>query len=220
MFPFPISHFAAGVSPAYYEAGGLYSTGTNATTYSNNLSLGAVDPDRYVIAFVSGRATTAASSVTINGVSASLISSTTDSGINRIEAWGATVPTDTSGTVSVTWGSAADCCCISIVSLYDLKSTTPFDTAVTPDDNVNDNTHVSTIDVESKGVVVCSGTISVASATATHNALTLVGNTTGASNALSMSTSAKAFALAETVTNTITWSSSDADKVNIALAFR
>lgn len=220
MFPFPISHFAAGVSPAYFEAGGLYSTGANATGYGASLSLGPADPDRYVIAFVSARSTTAATGVVINGVSATLITSVTDSGANRLEAWGVIVPTGTSGTVSVTWGSGADCCCIAIVSLYDLKSTTPFSAVVTADDNVNDSTQVSTIDVESKGVVVCSGITSLASATATHSELTLVGNTTGASNALSMSTSARAYSLAETVTNTINWSSADPDKVNIALSYR
>jgi hypothetical protein len=105
-----------------------YSVVTNATFSS--VPFGEENASRYlVIGYASGNSNTAApTSVTIGGVSASLLVQSPTAAAFRTQLWIAAVPTGTSGTLSIT-NSSATWNNISVAALY-LSSGTAVDTGM------------------------------------------------------------------------------------------
>lgn len=127
-----------------YSAGG---SGTSATQTYTPVTVGPERPDRFILVMVVGNRSTASllaiTSVVINGVSASVISDGVTSaatGItsnNRValQMWGASVPTGTNITITVTYGAAlaTNSSAIGVFSLYDIDQTAAFNVAVQKD---------------------------------------------------------------------------------------
>ncbi len=107
---------------------------TNATTHTySGVALGAEKPGRLILVSVAnGDVTTA---VTVDGVSATLVGSY--SGFRNISLWAAVVPTGTTGTIVVTQASATFRIFIGVAAAYNLKSTTPIDTATDESNTIN-----------------------------------------------------------------------------------
>lgn len=103
----------------------------NASTYTfSGLSFGAADPDRYlvaVVAFRSGNSGITINSLTIGGVTASHVvtSSSADSLETRSAIYIAKVPSGTSGSVVMTLSGTAARAGVSLYSLTGIASATP-----------------------------------------------------------------------------------------------
>lgn len=101
------------------------------TTYSfASQNFGAASADRFLVAYFAHRATSAGfigSSATIGGITATkLVTVTNGNGCG--ELWGASVPTGTSGTTSITWSGGVARCVSGLWALRGLLSTTPTNT--------------------------------------------------------------------------------------------
>jgi hypothetical protein len=125
------------------------SSGSNNTTYTfTGLSIGTAAATRYVIAGFAaegGSNPTAASSVTIGGVSATLLSGTGTYAAIYI----ALVPTGTTATVAITLNAEASRCGVVVWTAANLSSASAQDTLTDTSDPLS-----GTIDVPSEGAVV------------------------------------------------------------------
>lgn len=107
---------------------------TNATTHTySGVALGAEKPGRLILVSVADGAVTTA--VTVAGVSATLVDSF--SGFRNISLWAAVVPTGATGTIVVTQASATFRIFIGVAAAYNLRSTTPIDTATDESNTIN-----------------------------------------------------------------------------------
>ena len=81
---------------------------SNLTTYTfSSLNLGTASSGRQIVVAAFGTSSQTISTLTVGGISASLIVGRTDtSSERRVELWAAPVPTGTSGDVVVTWSGA------------------------------------------------------------------------------------------------------------------
>lgn len=109
----------------------------DATTYSggswNSIAIGDADPNRYVLVGIYGSSgTRTVSSVTIGGVSATLVSDGTNSAriqhsAGTSEFWIAAVPTGTTANISITWSGSQNRCGAGVWTMVRPKSTTAVD---------------------------------------------------------------------------------------------
>lgn len=108
------------------------STNSAATTYTfSSLSLGTAATSRKIMVFAAGanNASLSISSVTVAGVSASeLLSGSFGASPITGGVWIADVPTGTTGDVVVTWSASQDQCGVGVYALYNVSSSTPYDT--------------------------------------------------------------------------------------------
>lgn len=149
--------------PATYSYTHQTANTGNATSYTFNSSpIGDEAADRFVVVSMLARGGGSVSSFTINGVSASQIYDA-GSGNDRIEFWGATVPTGTSVSIAITIGSAASNMAIGVWSIYGLQSTTPVDADVS-----TTNGGTISLDVPTGAVVIGASNCNSGSAT-THS---------------------------------------------------
>ena len=95
---------------------GYSSVTAGATQTFNSCDFGAVSPDRRIYVVIMGRSGsfTQVSSVTIGGVSATLVGGNTSNSLGPTKYAAASVPTGATGTVSVTFGASATSCTIAI----------------------------------------------------------------------------------------------------------
>lgn len=137
----------------------------NETTYSfGGASFGAAAADRAIAVTIHGAAVVSGrevSSVTIGGVSASrLVNQTVGTGIitavTTSEIWIASVPTGTSGTVSVTFNFGMLRCAIGIFRITGLLSLLAEGTAVGQSNNNSNN--LSLTGISKDAVVIACGT--------------------------------------------------------------
>lgn len=122
--------------------------GAGATTRTvTGLSFSTASSRRYIYAQIGHRSASAATAVTIGGVSATFIHSSI---VNfRCETWAALVPTGTSGNVSVTTSNNYVLLGVATWAVYDIRSMTPTDTAT---DNDGGTTVTLDVDIPSRGV--------------------------------------------------------------------
>ncbi len=129
MFPFayPSPVIAAG-GVALYRDTDLQSASLTTYTFTGK-AIGPAAGDRYVfVGTFQGFATKTVSSMTIGGISASLVVSKSAAS-GTAELWMANVPTGTTATIVVTWSGGVDIACgIGVWSATGLSSTTPVDT--------------------------------------------------------------------------------------------
>ncbi len=130
-----LAGFGAGGSspPSYtYNTRSIH-TANNATNTFTALDIGAADPTRFVIIGIAVYAAGVGqnvSSVTIGGITATLLAGIRDTGSDaRSMFYGALVPTGTTADVIITAAGTWQNCAVSSYSLYNLTSTTPFATA-------------------------------------------------------------------------------------------
>ena len=108
---------------------GADTTNSQAVTTFSGKSLGVAAPDRVVVVGVSGWATNfAVSSLTIGGVSASLVVALAN-GFDIVEMWAAAVPTGATGDIVVTFAGAQDACGIIVWAMYGANGAAAFATA-------------------------------------------------------------------------------------------
>lgn len=130
---------------------------TAQTTYTfTSQAFGAVDPNRQIILAIFGRNPSVGSSVisaTIGGVSAALAfaGATGDNGAGISEIWVASVPTGTSGTVTVTFSGS---CLRAGISIYRLVGATAHATAGAGVTNANVPAQGVTITIPTGGATV------------------------------------------------------------------
>lgn len=119
---------------------------TTATHTYSGISLGDAASGRLIlVAVANGDVTTA---VTVAGISASLVDSY--GGFRNISLWSAVVPIGTSGTVVVTQAAATFRIFIGVAAAYNLRSTTPIDTAT--DESNTSNTITVSVNTQENGV--------------------------------------------------------------------
>jgi hypothetical protein len=124
------------------------SSGSNSTTYTfTGLSIGTASATRYVIAgfAAEGGSPTAATNVTIGGVSATLLAGT--GGYAAIYI--ALVPTGTTATVAITLNAEASRCGVGVWTAANLSSASAQDTLTDTSDPLS-----GTIDVPREGAVI------------------------------------------------------------------
>jgi hypothetical protein len=116
-------------------------TSTRSSYTFNSVAFSEPSADRYIIVSVHGRQTTTPTlnSVTIGGVSATLLvqQRNTSSGLSISSFWIAYVPTGTSGSVVVTFSGNMGRCMGHSYAIYNLNSTTPISTATAGTANTN-----------------------------------------------------------------------------------
>ena len=150
-----------------YTATGTSLASSKTHTHSG-LSFGAADQSRYlVVAIATIVSTTNLSTVTIGGVSASLIARPAVLASTCCELWGALVPTGTSGSVVFTNTNTMGTSVVDVFSLVNLISTTatatstdlssPVSTSVVVPDNGFLIAAVSIFDVNNTGPASWSG---------------------------------------------------------------
>ena len=106
-----------------YTATGTITTSGTTHTHSG-LSFGAEDQSRYLVVALAPLITVNLSTVTIGGVSATLIARQSPNGGACCELWGAAVPTGTSGSVVFTCVNSISCSVVDVFSFLNLISTT------------------------------------------------------------------------------------------------
>lgn len=131
------------------------SAATNSTSSPHSFTgvgIGTAEATREVFVATYFGAPTA---LTVGGVSATLV-------VNNsvLKLWRATVPTGTTATVTATI-SAGTRLIISVWSVFNLRSTTPFATA-SYNAGANATTHTTTINTEEHGILVAAGSMTVA----------------------------------------------------------
>lgn len=144
--------FAAATPNASISFTDSASDGSDGTGYTFSArSLGAAASDRFIVVGAGQRNSgQTVSSLTIGGVSASLIKRQVGaSGFNVTELWGATVPTGTTGDITVTWSASVVRCAIAVHRIVNLTSTTPTFTVGSTTDPMS-----VLINVEGGGVAV------------------------------------------------------------------
>ena len=105
------------------------SGGDTASFSFTSQSFGEAASDRYILVAASGRKSggtgtnTGVASMTIGGVSAAQIVTSTSNSANIIQLWGAAVPTGTSGTVAITWNVAQNKCGIGVYKMTGRNTT-------------------------------------------------------------------------------------------------
>ena len=146
LFPFPTIN-PGGIVTASYEATAV--SVTDLTTYTfSGLAIGTAAPDRKVVVIVSGSvASRSVSSVTVGGISATLVKSQTDTNA-IIEIWQAVVPTGTTGDVVVVWSGAMTRCGVGVWAVYE-AAIAAFDTGSSNADPMTD-----TLNCPANGVVI------------------------------------------------------------------
>ncbi len=129
---------------------------TALTTYTfSSLSLGAADATRRIVVAIAGQrlgSPAAVSSVTIAGISASLVASrqTGNGNDHTVEIWSAAVPTGASGNVVVTFNTGHLRCSVSVFRLLDAAATAHATSSAT-----NSSAAVSaSIDIPAGGVAI------------------------------------------------------------------
>ncbi len=127
MFPFayPSPTGASGPSPIFYRDTDIQSGPATGFTFTGK-AIGPAASDRYVfVGTMQHAATRTVSSMTVGGVSASLVVRQQGGSITS-ELWMANVPTGTTATIVVTWSGSVDLFCgIGVWSATGLISTTP-----------------------------------------------------------------------------------------------
>ena len=112
------------------------------------ISLGTEASSRQIfVAVYSG----VASAVTVGGVSATLVENNSGS---TLTLWRAAVPTGTSASVVVTFTGGGGRLLITVWAAYNLRSTTPVDTAQVTTSSTPATTHTTTIDTANKGILI------------------------------------------------------------------
>lgn len=124
MFPFPYSSGSTGGGVAEVSCTDDSIDTGSATTYTfSSQALGTAASDRkIVVGAFAVNAVKAVSSMTIGGVSASLVVAKTNSGGEQIELWQAAVPTGTTGDVVVTWAGGQLGCGIGVFRIVGAES--------------------------------------------------------------------------------------------------
>lgn len=113
----------------------------NLTTYTfTSQNLGTANANRYIAVCTTQRSSPTLSSVTIGGVSATIVAQANNTG-NVAGIAIALVPTGATGDIVVTWGSSGLNCAISVYQIDNLLSATPFhsitDITASPSINLN-----------------------------------------------------------------------------------
>lgn len=114
-----------------YTYNNSYSSTENAASYTfSAAALGVAAPTRFVViatARMAADTATTLNTVTIGGVDASVLFATNSTNTNAF--WGAVVPTGTAGDIVLSFSATQTRAAISVYSLYELNSSTPFTTA-------------------------------------------------------------------------------------------
>ena len=143
MFPLPYGSGSTGGGVAEVSCTDDSIDTGSATTYTfSSQALGAAASDRkIVVGAFAVNAVKAVSSMTIGGVSATLVVASTNSGGEQIELWQADVPTGTTGDVVVTWAGSQLGCGIGVFRIVSAASaahdTGSFATTGTATDTLN-----------------------------------------------------------------------------------
>lgn len=117
-------------------------------------SIGAASATRLVVVGIDNLSGAAPSSVTIAGVSASLVSgSSIANGSPHVSFWQASVPTGTTGTITVNLTSAGSAW-IGVFAIYDLLSTTRTDAATDATTGASGVLTFASLTVSANGVAV------------------------------------------------------------------
>lgn len=137
--------------------GGRVDEAANLSVYTIAQTWAAVGPGRVIVANVMSTGIaggTTLNSVTIGGISATILVAIMDTGDVTIAAIAvAFVPTGTSGDVVVTFSSQMVHCSVDVVTLYNVASVTPTFTG-TDTTNISSSVSVASVTVESGGVVL------------------------------------------------------------------
>ena len=105
------------------------SGGDTASFSFTSQSFGEAASDRYILVAASGRKSggtgtnAGVASMTIGGVSAAQIVTSTSNSANIIQLWGAAVPSGTSGTIAITWNDAQNKCGIGVYKMTGRNTT-------------------------------------------------------------------------------------------------
>lgn len=143
-------------SAAISATGSASSTGNNTTYTFNNVSIGTAATNRVVVVIVQTQATL--STVTVGGISATIVGST-----SCYIAY-AVVPTGTTATIVVTHTASTTRCYVDTYRVIPGFSTTPYA-------SIND----STANTTSSGIAVTAGSVVVLAATNTANNTAITG---------------------------------------------
>jgi hypothetical protein len=141
---------------------------TGATTYSfTSQAIGTAANNRIVVvaADTNGGAagSDGVSSMTIGGISATLVKASLADDHCQAELWEAVVPTGTTATVAVTWNSARGRCGIGIWAVYNAKFT-PHATA--EDNHVGTSSAATSVSINVPASGACIGCVSAGAASA------------------------------------------------------
>lgn len=143
---------SAVVAASQTDTGAASSGGTDTFSFTSK-SFGAASSDRQIVVFIAGSGITSGrtiSSVTIGGVSATQIVAATNN--QHAGIWSASVPTGTTGTVTVVWSGADMTICGCVIYAMTGASTTAHDTGsdITP----SGSDMSDTINVAANGAVI------------------------------------------------------------------
>lgn len=150
-----------------YTATGTNTASPSTTHTHSGLSFGPADPTRYLVVAIATLVDTNISTVTIGGVSATLIAGPAISSSTCCEIWGALVTTGTSGSVVFTNANTMSTSVVDVFALLNLISTTatatstdatsPVSTSVAVPDNGFLLAAVGIFDVANTGAASWSG---------------------------------------------------------------
>lgn len=174
-------------------------------------NLGAADAARYIIVGIQCRRTlntNTISSVTVGGVTASLVVTADRGNQSKCAIYIAAVPTGTTGDVVVTFSGTANRCGIALWSAVGISSATASDT----DSSITGTAPTMSIDVPAGGFAVAVGCEN-ALTTATWTGLTERSDTQAE---ITMTSASDEFASAQTgLSVTITFASTVADEIGV-----
>jgi hypothetical protein len=153
------SNLFSGVLPAEVTFLGSDVGTDNTSSYSwTSVNFGAAASDRFLVVAVYGDAGSTnanVNSVTIGGVSASLLGTAVGNGTTaQCQFWGAIVPTGTSGTIAISFSATRASAAYGLWSISKLLSTTPVDSY-----SDTDSTLSGSVSVVNSGVLLAAASV-------------------------------------------------------------
>jgi hypothetical protein len=190
-----------------------YNSTSDLTTYTfNSVDFGVTNPKREIFIQIIGTTSTtrSVSSVTIGGINATLSTSSPSSGTSAQRIAFATVPTESTGSVVVTFSGGCTACYISVYRVINRpnigSNETDYNTA--PAGAIGTSSSLSNVTTNANGFFIGNILIIGSPTNVSSNTYTLEGGATIESNyrgSLSLSRIGQA---STTPTNTVTWTTS------------